>query len=144
MTRHLQKLIHVGCRELGIDPETRHAMQYRLTEKASMSEMTEGELKLVISELKERGFKPKVQGRRPKAKRADVRFCHVMWRLLHEAGEVKVPGAEGLNAFIRSRFEGKWGHAPMDIDVLQDWEAINDVVAALKDWCCRAGVELGQ
>jgi len=56
MTRALQQLIHVGCRELKIDTETRHILQQALTGKASLSEMTEPELELVVNHLKKRGF----------------------------------------------------------------------------------------
>jgi len=76
--------------------------------------------------------------------RADVRFCHVMWRLLNEAGAAKVPGPQGLNAFIRSRFEKTWGYTPIDIDAMREWREIADVVEALKDWCAREGIDLEQ
>lgn len=140
--RQLQKTIHVACRDLGLDGETRRDLQLRVTGKASMRDMDEGDLKSVVSELKRMGFRQTTCGRRPKAKRPDVRFCHVMWRLLHEAGAVKVGGAKGLNAFVRSRFEKTWGHVPIDIDAMTEHSEINDVVRALKDWCGRAGVEL--
>lgn len=148
------KLIHVGCRELGIDGETRRAMQLQLVGKESLTAMTEAERKQVLTALKERGFKPfgnaktggpKFGGRgRPAAKRPDVRFAHVLWRLLVEAGEAKVAGSKGLNAFIRARFAKTWGFVPLDIDVMQEAAEIRDVVEALKDWCARKGVELDQ
>ena len=145
MTRALQRLIHVGCRQLGIDSDTRHDLQLRVTGKASLSAMTEGELSAVLDALKAEGFKPApspFRAVRPRAPRADVRFCHVMWRLLHEAGAVKVAGPEGLNAFVRARFGASWGHVPIDIDALRDWSEIADVVDALKAWCRRAGIKL--
>lgn len=147
MSRALQKLVHVGCRELGLDEDTRRGLQLQVTGKASMAEMTDGELEKVVSALKAWGFAPAAHAgrhgrRRPPAERADVRFCHVMWRLLAEKGEVREPGAAGLNAFIRARFEGKWGHVPIDIDAMRDWAEISDIVDALKAWCHRAGVDL--
>ena len=145
--RALQKLIHVGARELGLDAETRHDLQLVATGKASLRDMTEADLEKMVQALKDRGFKPSgepVKGRkgRPAAKRADVRFCHVMWRMLATKGKVREPGAKGLNAFIRARFERKWGHVPIDIDTMQEWSEISDVVRALKDWCGREGIEL--
>ncbi|WP_417262607.1 phage protein GemA/Gp16 family protein [Celeribacter sp.] len=141
--RTLQRQIFAGCKQLGIDNETRHDLQLVVTGKASMSDMTDADLESMVQALKEKGFKPGFKaGRRPAAKRADVRFCHVMWRLLFEAKQVKVKGPKGLNAFIRSRFETKWGHVPIDIDAMQDASEIRDVVEALKDWCARSGVEL--
>lgn len=143
-TRTLQKLIHVGCRELGIDAETRRDLQFVATGKASMSDMTEADLTKVVDALKARGFKPEgsAGARRPAAARADVRYLHVLWSLLGRAGVLKVGGRKGLNAFIRVRFEKKWGAVPLDVDALCDAGQINDVTRALKDWCQRAGVKL--
>lgn len=142
--RSLQRLIHVGCREMGIAPEDRHALQMLATGKESLADMSEAELHKVVAALKARGFRPQNTGKRPPAARGDVRYCHVLWRLLHEAGAVNVPGPDGLNAFIRSRFAKSWGAAPIDIDAMRDWKQIRDVVRALKDWCHRSGVEIGQ
>lgn len=148
--RNLQRMIHVGCRELGIDSETRHDLQLVVTGKASMSDMTEADLRKVIEALKKRGFKPAGDSyfsngqprrtHRPKAARADLRFVHVLWMLLGEAGALKSPGRAGLNAFIRARFSTKWPAVPIDIDALHDAGQINDVTRALKDMCKRAGV----
>lgn len=140
--RNLQRMIHVGCKKLGIDAEARHDLQLRVVQKASMADMTEPELRRVVDELKRLGFRANANGRRPAATRPDIRFCHVMWRLLSESGAAKVPGPAGLNAFIRSRFERTWGHVPIDIDAMTEWQEINDVVRALKDWCRRAGIEV--
>ncbi|WP_039017324.1 regulatory protein GemA [Halocynthiibacter namhaensis] len=143
--RSLQKLVHVGCRELGLDADTRRDLQLVTTGKSSMSDMSEAELNKLVGELKVRGFRPTDRSaKRPASDRPDIRFCHVMWRLLHEAGVAKVAGAKGLNAFVRSRFEKTWGHVPLDIDHLREPAQIRAVVEALKDWCARAGVELSK
>ncbi len=140
--RQLQRLIHVGCRELGIDSDDRHVLQLLATGKPSLSEMTEADLHRVVDALKSRGFEPQIRGgRRPPAARADIRYCHVLWRLLHEAGAVRVAGAAGLNAFVRARFTRKWGVTPIDIDAMREWSQIKDVVDALKDWCRREGID---
>lgn len=146
MSRNLQRQIHVGCRQLGIDADTRHDLQLVLTGKCSMADMTEAELQKVVDALKERGFKPgikaAVKGRRAPAPRADLRFVHVLWSQLGKAGALKRPDRAGLNAFVRARFEGKWQSVPIDIDALRDAGQINDVLRALKDMCRRAGVVL--
>ncbi len=146
----LKRMIHVGCKELGLDDETRRGLQLIATGKASMAEMNEAELQQVVAALKKRGFKPYgntyYTGRKGRGKghspapRADLRFVHVLWKLLGEAGALKRPGRDGLNAFVRSRFEGKWQSVPIDIDALRDAGQINDVTRALKDMCKRAGV----
>lgn len=147
MSRALQKLVYVGCRELGLDDDTRRDLQLQVTGKPSLKLMSDPELEQVVDALKARGFRPAARGsvsrpRRAPAARGDVRFCHVMWRLLAESGAVKTPGPEGLNLFIRRRFERKWGHVPIDIDAMCEWSEISDVIDALKAWCAREGIDL--
>lgn len=144
--RALQRMIHVGCRELGLDSEMRRDLQLVVTGKASMAEMTDADLRKMAEALTARGFKP-FDGKRPAkgrkaAPRADVRFCHVMWKLLYQKSAVRAPGAKGLNAFIRARFEKKWGSVPIDIDTMQEWSEISDVVDALKAMCRRNGIKV--
>lgn len=145
MTRALQKLVHIGCRDLGIDGETRRDLQLLVTGKASMTDMTEADLSKLVTALKERGFKPlagKFRSKRPAAKRADVRFAHVLWGKLHTAKAVDQAGAKGLNAFIRARFGAAWGAAVFDIDQMQDHRQIATLIEALKAMCARAGISL--
>jgi len=142
----LQRVIHVGCKQLGIDSDARHDLQLAVTGHASMSDMTDSDLRKVVEALEKRGFnagfKATSKGRRPPAPRADLRFIHVMWKLLGEAGALKVTGRDGLNAFVRASFEGKWQSVPIDIDTLREAGQIDDVVQALKAMCRRAGVAL--
>ncbi|NEX47622.1 regulatory protein GemA [Pseudotabrizicola algicola] len=144
MTAALIRTIHVGCRQLGLDEDTRRELQLRVVGKASLSDMTAAEQQKVLDALKAEGFKPTggAKAKRPAAARGDVRFCHVLWRLLSEAGALQKPGRAGLNAFLRSQFEGKWKSVPIDIDAMRDHDQINDVVQALKAMCRRAGVAL--
>lgn len=142
--RNLQRLIHAGCRELGIDAEMRHDLQLVATGKASMADMSEAELQLVVDALGKRGFKPgfkgAAKGRRAPAPRADLRYVHVLWGLLARHGAVRVAGPEGLNAFVQKRFGKAWGSVPIDVDALRDWRQIADLVDALKAWCAREGI----
>ena len=139
--RNLQKLIHVGCRELGLDDETRRQVQLVATGKASQREMDEADLRAVVKALKARGFRPEGRRHAP-APRADLRLIHVLWRRLGEAGVLERPDRAGLNAFIRARFGASWGNVPIDVDAIRDAGRINAVIRALRDWCARAGVEL--
>jgi len=147
---NLRRLIHVACRDLGLDSDTRHDLQLAVTGKASLSDMTEPEMLRVVEALKQRGFKPGFNGgskgskSRPAAPRTDLRYIHVLWGMLGKAGVLKRPGRDGLNAFIRSRFEGKWQSVPIDVDALRDAGQINDVIRALRDMCARNGVEVGK
>jgi hypothetical protein len=144
MTAALIRLVHVGARELGLDDDTRRELQVATTGKASLTAMNAPELRRVIDALKARGFKvnaPRGSGR-PAAQRADIRYAHVLWRLLHEAGAVRVAGPTGLNAFIRARFEKSWGAVPIDIDAMREWSEIRDVIDALHAMCGRAGIKI--
>ena len=140
------KTIHVAVRDLGMDNDTRRDLQLLVTGKDSLKAMTPAEHLAVLEALKARGFKPSAgkdsrTHRRP-ATRGDIRFCHVLWGKLVRAGAVDLPGAAGLNAFIRARFEKAWGAVPFDIDGLRDWKQIATVIEALKAMCLRAGIKL--
>ncbi len=145
MSTALIRLIHVGCRELGLDEDTRRDLQLVTTGKASLSQMSDAEQERVVAALKARGFKAQVgkPARRPAraaAPRGDVRFCHVLWGKLHRAGKVDVAGAAGLTAFVQKRFEKAWGAVPLDVDQMRDWKQIAALVEALKAMCMRAGI----
>lgn len=145
MNRALQRKIFVGCRQLGIDNEARRDLQIVATGKESLSDMSDAEMEKVIAALEAKGFKagsPKGRVHKPRsfAPRADLRYVHVLWGLLGRADKLKKPDRSGLNAFVRSRFEGKWASVPLDIDMLKDAGQINDVTRALKDWCAREGI----
>lgn len=144
MTRALQKLIHVGCRELGLDADARRDMQFRVVKKHSLSDMTGDELDLVLRHLKEAGFSPaprKFGAKHKRAPRADLRLVHVLWKKLGEAGELRDPSRAGLNAFIRKRFREAWGTVPADVDMLREHMQIDDVIQALKAWGQRTDID---
>lgn len=144
-TKTLKAKIHIACKELGIDNDARQIMQETVTGKASMTDMTGADLQLVVDHLKERGWTPK-RGKKKHglAPRADLRLVHVLWRELGNAGKLEKPGRDGLNAFIRTRFGDHWASVPVDVDALRDHKQINDVITALRQWCARENVVLGQ
>ena len=139
----MRNTIHVACRELRIDKDARHALQLAVCGKASMSDMTETELKLVVKRLKKDGFKQSSKGRskRPLAPRRDLRLVHVLWKKLGEAGALDRADRDGLNAFVRSSFGDTWGSVPADVDMLRDADQINAVVRALKAWGKRENID---
>lgn len=141
------RLIHVACRNLGLDEDTRRDLQLVATGKSSLTAMNDRELEAVVAALKARGFKPTSgktggESHRKTASRGDTRFAHVLWGKLVKAGSVNTSGARGLNGFIRTRFEAAWGAVPLDVDQMQDAAQIATVVEALKAMCRRAGIEL--
>ena len=152
--RTLQRMIHTACRQLGLDENARRGLQVVATGKSSMADMTDAELRKVVAALQARGFKPggnsyfkkgskgSSKTHRPPAARADLRYIHVLWGLLGKAGKLDRPGRDGLNAFVRARFEGTWGTVPIDIDALREAGQINDVIRALQGMCRRAGLKV--
>ena len=152
--RTLQRMIHTACRQLGLDEDARRGLQVVATGKASMADMSDTELRKVVAALQARGFKPggnawfkkgskaPSKGRHAPAPRGDLRYVHVLWGLLGKAGHVERPGRDGLNAFVRSRFEAHWSSVPIDIDTLRDAGQINDVIQALQAMCRRHGVKV--
>ncbi|WP_393927312.1 gp16 family protein [Yoonia sp. R2-816] len=144
MTRALQKLIHVACRELGLDAQARRDLQLVTCGKDSMRDMNEAELKAVLDRLKADGFQisvTKSSKRRPAAPRKDLKLVHVLWTKLGDAGALDRPGRDGLNAFIRSRFGSSWGVVPADIDMLRDHDKIAAVIRALMAWGKRENID---
>lgn len=136
------KAIYAGLRVVGIEEEDdRRDLYERVTGKRRLREMTAADKEAVVDELRRMGFRPSAAGGPVKrASRADLRYIHVLWRLLSDHGVVNVSGRKGLNAFIRARFGKSWGATVIDVDVLTEWRHINDVVTALQDWCDREGI----
>jgi phage gp16-like protein len=143
MSPRLKKMIFVGCRELSIDTEARHALQLNVCGKASMSDMTEAELNLVLNRLKSDGFKPSSKGRfkHKAASRPDLKLVHVLWQKLGQVGVLERPDRSGLNAYIRSQFGDAWSSVPADVDMLRDHTQINAVIQSLKAWGRRAKID---
>jgi hypothetical protein len=139
----LKLLIFVGCGELSIDTEARHAFQFNVCGIAYMSDMNEAELTLLLNRLKSDGFKPSLKGRskHKAASRADVRLVHVLWGKLGNAGVLDKPTRAGLNAYIRSQFGEAWSSVPADVDMLRDHKQIEAVIQSLKAWGKRADID---
>lgn len=142
MTAALRKTIFVGCRQLGLDNDARRDLQLVATGKDSMRDMNQADLIAMVDALKQRGFNPVSKAvKKPAAPRADLRLVHVLWRKLGEAGALDRPDRDGLNAFIRARFGKAWGSVPADIDMLREWQQIDQVVEALKAMGKRANID---
>ncbi|PTV94040.1 uncharacterized protein DUF1018 [Rhodobacter aestuarii] len=136
---NLNAVINIAKGKLGMAEDDYRAMLERVTGKASLKVMSDRQKTAVLDEMQRMGFS-KTSGKRPPAKRADVRYCHVLWGLLHKAGVVKVGGAKGLNAFIRSRYGAAWGAVPIDIDRMTEARQISTVIEALQAWCKRNNI----
>jgi phage gp16-like protein len=140
--RALQRTVHLACRELGLDEDTRRDLQAQVTGKTSMRDMTEADLKALLKALENRGFTPpKNPNWKPVASRPDLRYIHALWGKLARAGHVTA-GRKALNRFIRSRFENAWGVVPVDIDAMREADQIAAVLEALKAMCRRHGLSV--
>ncbi|MGV6840002.1 MAG: gp16 family protein [Planktomarina sp.] len=147
-SRSLQRQIHMACRDLGVDNDTRRDMQLVVCGKASMKDMDDADLQKMVQHLKDKGWSGGAKSKGAKSKgyfkpapRADLRKIHVLWRLLGNAGHLKDPSRKGLNAFIHTRFETTWGSVPLDVDQMRDAKKISMVITALQNWCNTKGVE---
>jgi len=134
------KGIYARSKGAGLDEDARRDVFEQQTGKRSLSLMTPAEVGKVDAHLKT--LAPAKRGRKPASENASVRFIHVLWRLLGDAGALNDPTRAGLNKFLQKRFGEKWGAAVIDVDALTDHRQIATVIEALKDWCAREGVEL--
>ncbi|NIZ13927.1 gp16 family protein [Phaeobacter sp. HF9A] len=139
----LKRKIHLGCKTLGLDNDARRDLQLVVTGKASMSDMTEEDLKAMVKRLEADGFtSSKGTGKRFKpASRSDLRLVHKLWSELGKAGQLRDKSRAGLNRFIRARFGDHWAMVPADVDMLTDWSQIDAVIQALKSWGQRADID---
>lgn len=148
-TAALRRQLFAGYRDLGYDEEMRRDVQFEVTGKRSLTEFGVADFQAMKRALKARGWKPSGgRGRngakrrwRSQSPRADIRYIHVLWRLLAEAG-VFAPGAAALNGFLNgTKFAAKWGHGTRDIDMIPP-EMAQDVIEALKTIAARHGVRI--
>ena len=135
------RTIYACAKAAGLDNDSRRDVFERLTGKRSLSLMSSDEHERIVAEMK-RLAPARPPRKNATAKRGDIRFVHVLWKLLGDAGALDKPGRAGLNAFIRRRFAHLWDAVPMDVDAMTDPKEISQVINALKEWCGRAGVEL--
>lgn len=139
--------IKIAQKQLGIEEDDYRAMLQRLTGKSSAADLTGAEKDEVLAEMERLGFEPQPRkgGRKwsPREERRDIRYIHVLWRLLTEKGVVE-NGRHALNSFVCGpKFHKKYSEAPTDVKFLSIDRA-RDVIEALKDMCRRNGVVLKQ
>lgn len=132
--------VQIARRDLGLDEDTYRAMLSRITGQTSATTCTDAQLGAVLSELKAKGWKPKVikggkigPASRPKpAAHPVARKARAMWISLHQLGVVRDPSEKALEAFARRQ---------LGVDAMQ-WAVASDAYAlieALKGMANRAG-----
>ena len=132
------KAIHAGARQLALSDDSRRALQARITGKESCADMTAAELEAVVKELRRLGAgKSGSQSRyRPPAGRAQARKIYAMWRALHRAGAVEHGSASAADKWVL----GRCGIASAAF--VNDNDVFDRLIAALRLWCKREGVEV--
>lgn len=129
----LIKLIHVGRRELGMDPDTYRLMlagMEQLGGVTSTADLSIPKLKLVLEQLKAKGFKvrPNKKSTRPMADDAQSKKIRSMWLGLHAAGVVRDSSESALAKFVCTMTGVKalqWltiAQAGQVIENLKQWE----------------------
>jgi phage gp16-like protein len=116
--RRLIAAVHAGARALGLDDESRRALQIRLTGHASCADMSEQELRLVLDYLRRAGFRP----RRPAPAEDRAPLVRKVYALL---GDRPVAYADGI---LRQMY-GE--HAPHRLEWANPTQ-LRKVVAALE------------
>jgi phage gp16-like protein len=128
----LIKLIHVARRELGMDRETYGLMlagMKGLEGATSTADLSLPNLKLVLEQLKSKGFKvrPNKKPTRPLANDPQAQKIRSLWLSLHEMGVVRDPSETALAKYVFSMTKVQalqWltaGQASHVIETLKQW-----------------------
>ncbi|KMK68564.1 regulatory protein GemA [Puniceibacterium sp. IMCC21224] len=125
-------IINIAKAQLGLDEDDYRAMLERVTGKASLRLMSDGQKGKVLAELKRMGFRVKAGGKRlAPSHRLYIRKLWAVWKSCHRLGVIKNGSREALRAFCK-RFV-----APNDPDVAVDPDLLTEeqarpVIEALK------------
>ena len=137
--RSMQRAIFANCRSRGIDEDARHALQLRVTGKASMKDMTADEMARLLKSV--RGGDAPGWSRPEREPAPDRRHLPggphdakllALWISGWHLGVVREPGAEALASWICRQTglsSAKWAR-PKDTAAC---------IEAMKDWLAREG-----
>ncbi|RWC58900.1 regulatory protein GemA [Mesorhizobium sp.] len=127
--------IHVANKQLCLDDDTSRDLYERVTGKRSLREMNDRELKLIIAEQRERGFKPAEKGLQgPFAKKLQA-----LWIAAWNLGIVRDRTDAAMLSFVKRQTGIE--HTRFLLDAEDSAKAID----ALKAWMTReAGVDWSQ
>ena len=124
--RKLIMAIRAAARRHGLEDDDRRALQADLTGKASLADMTAGELGRVLDRLN-RDWK------RPDTARPHVAKVRALWWSLYWLGAISDPSDRALGAFAKRQ-------AGVDKLTWLDHRRAPSVIEALKSWLEREGV----
>lgn len=122
----LMRMIFAGCKNLGMDTDTRHAWQQQNIGKSSLKSATFADLDALIKDLKAKGaLKPQ-----PRAKQPQARKIYSQWKHLHTIGGVQDPSNTALGKWLHGRYKK---YRPQWLTP----EQANNAIEALKKWIKR-------
>lgn len=119
--------IRAACKRQGIDDDMRKDIQASLIGKASMSDMSIGELGQLLDHFN-KGWKG------PMGHRAHIGKIKALWWSLYWLGAIEEPGDRAISAFV----ERQTGVSALKF---LDHRKAASVIEALKGWLARVGVE---
>lgn len=122
----LMRAIMAACKRQGVDGETRHATQKRITGKDSMTDMTVAELTRMRDHFN-RGWKG------PKSQRPHAGKIRALWWSLYWIGAIERVDDDALNAFVKRQTHIQ------HVNFL-DHRSAPAVIEAMKAWLEREGV----
>lgn len=122
--------IHIAKKELRLDDDAYRDVLERVTGQRSAKGLNETNLKLVVSEFKRLGWKPRA-GTFQKSNKAYVRIIHSLWRSCYNKGVIQNGSRQALRAFVKNR------NGIADPDFLT-YEQASPLIEALKEMEARA------
>lgn len=125
----LVRAIHAAARKQALGDEARHDLQVGVTGKASLTDMTQVELRQVLARLNRDGG--------PAPNRPHVSKVRALWWSLYWLGVIDSADDKPLDVFVRRQ-------AGVDALRFLDHRQAFRVIEALKAWLAREGVEWPQ
>ncbi|SCW55895.1 Protein of unknown function [Sphingobium faniae] len=119
--------VRAACKRQGIDDDMRKDIQVKLVGKASMSDMSIGDLGRMLDHFN-KGWKG------PMGHRAHIGKIKALWWSLYWLGAIDEPGDRAISAFV----ERQTGVSALKF---LDHRKAASVIEALKGWLSRCGVE---
>lgn len=124
-------IINIAKAQLALEEDDYRAMLVRVTGRDSLRAMSERQKLDVVDELKRRGFRVQVQGKKlPPSVKPYVRMIHALWGSCYRLGEIEDGSRAALRTFC-GRFAGGNDTVVVDPDHLSYAQA-TPVIEALK------------
>lgn len=126
--------VHAGRRALELDDDTYRDILFRVAQKRSSKDCTDGELGLVLDEFRRLGWgkMPRRTGKRTHRSGPQILKIKALWSSLFHLGEVRDRSDKALAKFV----ERTTGKAALQWCTASDLASVTE---ALRDWCGRAG-----